>query len=107
MTMVQAVKDLQEFKDIINGDTVAIFDFWATWCGPCRNISPIFEKLASQDGGAKFYKVNIDEAADVAEEVGIRALPTFIAFKSGQKIKEVVGANASDLAAMIESSVAA
>ncbi|KAH9910780.1 thioredoxin [Epithele typhae] len=101
--MVQAVKDLQEFKDIINGDTVAIFDFWATWCGPCKIISPIFEKLAGQYGGAKFYKVDIDEAADIAEEVGVRAMPTFIAFKSGQKIKEVVGANPAGLQAMVES----
>ncbi|KAH9934084.1 thioredoxin [Epithele typhae] len=107
--MVQSVKDLQEFKDIVtrrsrfNGDTVAIFDFWATWCGPCRIMDPIFETIAGRFEGAKFYKVDVDEATDIAEAVGVRAMPTFIAFKSDQKIKEVVGAKTGPLEAMVES----
>ena len=69
----------------INGDKVAIFDFWATWCGPCRVISPIFEKLASQVDGAEFYKVDVDEQPDISQEVGVRAvrasfLPFFFLF---------------------------
>ena len=45
----------------INKDTPSVFDFWATWCGPCKQISPIFEKLAEQFQGAEFYKVDVDE----------------------------------------------
>ena len=53
-----------------------MFDFWATWCGPCKQISPIFEKLAEQFQGAEFYKVDVDEQSDIAQEVGIRAVRT-------------------------------
>ena len=58
----------------INGDRPAIFDFWATWCGPCKIISPVFEKIADQTSGADFYKVDVDEAQDIAQEVGVRAV---------------------------------
>ena len=58
----------------INGDRTAIVDFWATWCGPCKLISPIFEKLSAQFPDADFYKVDIDEATDIAEEIGVRAV---------------------------------
>lgn len=90
-----------------------MLDFWATWCGPCRVISPIFEKLsdASEFRDVSFYKVDVDEQPEITEEVGVRAvrrprflvhaiklrewsqMPTFIAFKNGDKIDSLTGAN--------------
>jgi thioredoxin 1 len=58
----------------INGDKVAVFDFWATWCGPCKVISPIFEKFSEHYPNIAFYKVDVEDASDVSEEVGIRAV---------------------------------
>ncbi|CAL1712895.1 unnamed protein product [Somion occarium] len=72
--MVQEIKNLAEFKEIISGDKVVIIDFWAEWCGPCKQISPIFEKLSADFPNLAFYKVNVDEASDISEEVGIRAV---------------------------------
>nr|ALG35748.1 thioredoxin-like protein-1 [Inonotus obliquus] len=99
---VTVVKTLDEFKSIISKDKPTVFDFWATWCGPCRVISPIFEKLSESTGDVEFYKVDVDEASDIAQEVGIRAMPTFVLFKNGSKVDELVGANPAALQASLD-----
>jgi thioredoxin 1 len=58
----------------INRDRVAIFDFWAAWCGPCSTISPVFEKLSETFKDIDFYKVNVDEHEDIADKAGINAV---------------------------------
>lgn len=58
----------------VNRDKVAVFDFWATWCGPCKIISPVFENFSSQFSEVEFYKVDVDEQQDIAQEVGVRAV---------------------------------
>ncbi|PWN94169.1 thioredoxin [Acaromyces ingoldii] len=92
---VKPITSYDDFKKIIAQDKVTAIDFWATWCGPCKMISPMFEKLAGAADADKieFYKVDVDEQGQIAEEVGIKAMPTFVFFKDGKKIKETVGAN--------------
>ncbi|TFY73676.1 hypothetical protein EWM64_g10335 [Hericium alpestre] len=100
------ITSLAQFKEIISKDRVSIFDFWATWCGPCRVISPVFEQLAAKYPNADYYKVDVDEQPDVSQECGIRAMPTFLAFKNGQKIGEVVGAVPPQLENLIATNAA-
>jgi thioredoxin 1 len=74
---------------------VVLVDFFATWCGPCKAISPQIEKLSLAHENVKFYQVDVDKASEVAAENGISAMPTFLFFKDGKKIDSatVRGAN--------------
>ena len=96
---VQAINSYEDFQKIINGDKIAAIDFWATWCGPCKMISPLFEKFAADapTDQIAFYKVDVDEQEQISQEVGITAMPTFVFFKNGQKITQTVGANPQQL----------
>ncbi|KAJ3478879.1 hypothetical protein NLI96_g9451 [Meripilus lineatus] len=102
---VKAITSLAEFKEVIAKGNPVFIDFWATWCGPCRVISPIFEKLSDQFPNAEFYKVDVDEQPDISQEVGVRAMPTFIAFKNGEKLGDLVGANPNGLTTLIQTHV--
>lgn len=70
-----------------------ILDCYAEWCGPCKTIAPQIEQFSEAYPGAKFYKVDVEKVEDVAQELGVRAMPTFMLFKGGEKIGDVVGAN--------------
>ncbi|MDD4854741.1 MAG: thioredoxin [Sulfuricurvum sp.] len=72
---------------------VALVDFWAPWCGPCRMIAPVIEELANDfEGIAKICKVNTDEEQDIAVKYGIRSIPTILFFKNGEMVDQMVGA---------------
>ncbi|KAF8079232.1 putative TRX2-thioredoxin II [Lyophyllum atratum] len=100
---VRTIKSYKEFMTVIEGKKPIVVDFWATWCGPCKVISPVFERLSDlpENKEIGFYKVDVDEQQEVALEAKIRAMPTFIYFKDGDKKLEVVGANPAALEALI------
>ncbi|KAH9164515.1 putative thioredoxin [Lactarius sanguifluus] len=100
---VKAITSYAEFQQIINSGKVVAIDFWAVWCGPCRAISPIFEKLAGhpEHAGVEFYKVDVDSQSEISQEVGIRAMPTFLVFKNGTKVNELVGAAPAELEKLV------
>ena len=81
-----------EFEDVIKGEKPTIVDFFATWCGPCKMLSPILEKV-EEDSEGKFnvVKVDIDESLDLARKYGIMSVPTMIVFKEGQEQEKMIG----------------
>lgn len=76
----------------LNNGKVAVVDFWAEWCGPCRMITPIIEELSKEyDGKAVVGKVNVDENPEVAMKYGIRSIPTILIIKDGEVVEKQVG----------------
>ncbi len=78
------------FKDE-TASGVILVDFWAEWCAPCRMIAPIVEELAGEMPNVSFGKLNVDENTNVAQSLGITAIPTLIIFKDGEVVDKVVG----------------
>jgi thioredoxin 1 len=80
------------FDKAIVGDTPVIVDFWATWCGPCQFMSPIFEKMAKKYKTIRFARVNVDNAPGISQRYGVYSIPTFIVFNNGEPVDKTMGA---------------
>ena len=83
----------ENFKSLKNGDMPLVVDFWATWCGPCRMVSPIISELAEvYNGKVVVGKCDVEDNEDLAAEYGIRNIPTILFFKGGEVVNKLVGA---------------
>jgi len=79
--------------EVIRSSTPVVVDFWASWCGPCRMVSPILDELAGEyEGKVKVVKVNVDEERALANQYRVQAIPTIIFFKDGAAADKVIGA---------------
>jgi thioredoxin 1 len=85
--------DKADFNDkVIKSDKIILVDFWAEWCGPCRSLAPILEEVAGEVADkANIVKCNVDDNGDLAQQYGIRGIPTMIFFKNGEAAKTLVG----------------
>lgn len=99
---VRSITSQNEFEELKMNKTLFV-DFYADWCGPCKMISPEFEKLAknNQSEQVEFVKVNVDTQGEIASEEGIRAMPTFKVYKDGEQVGEIRGADRPGLQQLV------
>jgi len=90
--MAIEVNDNDFQSEVLDSNIPVLVDFWAPWCGPCRMVTPILEKLSGEYAGrVKICKVNVDHAPQIAGKYGIRAIPTLMIFKGGEMVEQIIG----------------
>jgi thioredoxin 1 len=96
-------------NDVLESSVPVLVDFWAPWCGPCRSLSPIVDRIADQFAGqVKVGKVNVDEHGELAAQYGINTIPRILVFNKGETVQSVVGLQSeSALANMLKTTVSA
>ena len=78
-------------EEVLQSDIPVLVDFWASWCMPCKMLTPVIEELAEEAEGYKVGKVNVDEEPELARQYKVMSIPTVLVFKGGQVVKQSVG----------------
>lgn len=91
------INSISEFEELINSEKLTVVDFFATWCGPCKMLGPVFQGVADELGNkVNFIKVDIDQFNEIASKYQVASVPTIIYFKNGNIIDKTVGFMDSD-----------
>ena len=80
------------FQDeVMHSEKLVLLDFWASWCGPCRMVSPIVDEIAAERSDIKVGKINVDEQPELAAQFGVMSIPTLVVIKNGKVVNQAVG----------------
>lgn len=82
----------ENFDRVTSSDNPTLVDFWAEWCGPCKTMHPVFESLSKKYPSIQFARVNVDNNQNIAMKYNVQSIPTFIMFKAGQQVDQMMGA---------------
>ncbi len=88
---MKIIKSNEEFNSLINSDSLVVIDFFATWCGPCKMLSPVLENVSNVLNNVEFIKVDIDQFNELASQYKVQSVPTIVFMKNGNEINRHIG----------------
>ena len=95
MSVLHITKENFE-NEVLKSDRPVLLDFWASWCGPCRMVSPIIDEIAEETADKKVCKINVDEQPELAQAFGVMSIPTLVVMKDGEAVGQSVGVKSKE-----------